>query len=285
MLARAIDSVLTQTYSNIELLVVDDNVPGSDESKKVKNILCMYNDDRILYVGQDKHINGAVARNEGIMKAKGKIIAFLDDDDEWLPEKIEMQMKFLDRHPEIGGTTCLYSVYKNGIETRKCPIYNSDSLQFKVLSRQISMYTSTFLCRKEIINCFGGFCRELHRNQDIQFFTDFLNHSKIEPITRFLVKLHEDSNMNRRGIEKTIQAKEDFFRVEKETIERYSKLYRKKIYSAHYFDIIINAIRTKDFLIAVKYLLKIGFSVGSYIEVINRYNRRKVSNRRRCENC
>ena len=82
MLSRAIDSVLAQTYTNIELLLVNDNEPGDEFTKDLQQRVAVYStDSRFKLILQEKHVNGAVARNVGIRQAKGEYIAFLDDDD------------------------------------------------------------------------------------------------------------------------------------------------------------------------------------------------------------
>lgn len=88
-LRRAINSVLKQTYKNIEVLIVDDNFNGDEYSEQVRNIVVSFDNPRIRLISQPMHINGAEARNAGVRAAKGEYIAFLDDDDEWLSEKIE----------------------------------------------------------------------------------------------------------------------------------------------------------------------------------------------------
>lgn len=114
MVIRAIDSVLRQTYKNIEVCVVDDNIPGDEYSCELKHKLEKYqNDSRVKYITQQKHINGAVARNVGIKEATGEFIAFLDDDDEWLPEKLERQMEIIDFNPSVDAVTVLWKNYKD----------------------------------------------------------------------------------------------------------------------------------------------------------------------------
>ncbi len=106
MLPRAIQSVLNQTYSNIEVLIVDDNEPNDEYSLETQKTIAVFlKDPRIKFIQQEKHINGAVARNVGINAAKGKYVAFLDDDDEWLPEKIEKQLAVLEKDETISGST------------------------------------------------------------------------------------------------------------------------------------------------------------------------------------
>ena len=80
-LERAINSVHNQTYRDIEILVVDDNVPGDAYSQSVKRLIDRLAYDNVTLVTQPRHINGAAARNAGIRKSKGEYISFLDDDD------------------------------------------------------------------------------------------------------------------------------------------------------------------------------------------------------------
>lgn len=95
LLPRAIDSVLSQSYSNIECVVVDD---ASDDDTMS---YCQQRQD-IVYVRLEKENSrgGNHARNVGIGVAKGELIAFLDDDDYWLPDKIKKQVEIMDVHPD-----------------------------------------------------------------------------------------------------------------------------------------------------------------------------------------
>lgn len=90
LLPRAIRSVLSQTYAAIETVVV---VDGPDPATSA--VLDRMNDPRIRVVQLDRNVGGADARNAGVAAARGEWIAFLDDDDEWLPEKIGRQMEML----------------------------------------------------------------------------------------------------------------------------------------------------------------------------------------------
>ena len=95
MLGRAIDSVLNQTYNNIEIIIVDDNNEDSEYRKETERFMKKYDDNiEIKYVKHKQNKNGAAARNTGINNANGVYIAFLDDDDEFSPKKIELQIIF-----------------------------------------------------------------------------------------------------------------------------------------------------------------------------------------------
>jgi glycosyltransferase involved in cell wall biosynthesis len=87
-LARAIKSVLNQTYQNFEILVVDD---GSEENLRV--VCDSFNDQRIRFLRNDTHTNANVARNRGIKEAQGEYIAMLDSDDEYLPHHLSRRVE------------------------------------------------------------------------------------------------------------------------------------------------------------------------------------------------
>ena len=90
-ISETIESVLEQTYTNWELIIVDDcSTDNTDEV--VKSFL---SDNRIKYIKNEKNSGAAVSRNRALREAKGKWIAFLDSDDLWLPVKLEKQIAFM----------------------------------------------------------------------------------------------------------------------------------------------------------------------------------------------
>jgi len=96
MLTEAIDSVLNQTFKDFELIVVD-NYSSDDTESVVKSY-----DKQIRYFKNQNNGFIGVNRNYGISKSGGEYIAFLDDDDLWLPEKLEKQVELLDSNKELG---------------------------------------------------------------------------------------------------------------------------------------------------------------------------------------
>ena len=97
-LAEALGSVLAQTYRPAEVIVVDDG--STDRSADVARSF-----EGVRYIYQANR-GPATARNTGIALARGEFIAFLDHDDVWLPNKLEVQMEFLLSHPHVGFTIC-----------------------------------------------------------------------------------------------------------------------------------------------------------------------------------
>lgn len=92
-LKNAVESVLAQTFTDFEHIIVDDNPADSEERKLTEEVMREFTDPRVHYLQNEKNMGGAAARNVGIFKAKGEYIAFLDDDDMYLPDRLEVQYK------------------------------------------------------------------------------------------------------------------------------------------------------------------------------------------------
>lgn len=97
LLARAIDSVLAQTFQSFELLVVDDC--STDDTA---NLVTSIADKRVRYLPLAKHHGAGGTRNQGIAATTSPLLAFQDSDDEWMPDKLERQVEILTQSPEIG---------------------------------------------------------------------------------------------------------------------------------------------------------------------------------------
>src|SRR5690554_3267503 len=129
-LYRAIESVRNQTYSNLEILVVNDNDKDSEITYKIKEYIEALNDDRIVLLQVEEHLNGARTRNIGINYSRGEYIAFLDDDDEWCESKIEKQINYFDNNNSVFGLTSQYTLYKNNKVLRTPVIQKSSDIHF-----------------------------------------------------------------------------------------------------------------------------------------------------------
>lgn len=263
-LKRAITSVLNQTYKPIEVLVVDDNERGSNESNNVAAIIQEINDNRVHLVLQEKHINGAEARNAGIRAASGDYIAFLDDDDEWAPNKIEKQMYILLNNSAIDGISCLYNELKNGVIFHSCPPYCGENLHLKIFQRQVAVFTSTILLRKKALLESGLFDVTLKRHQDLQLLLDFTKNHSIYVINEYLVNLHSDSEINRPSYEKLIQIKKDFFKSVNSHLNIYPKHVQKTIKGVHHFELAFAAIKEKKYSKTISHFLQVGFNINAY---------------------
>jgi glycosyltransferase involved in cell wall biosynthesis len=93
-IAETLDSVFAQTFTDHEVIVIND---GSPDTELLKQVLLPYS-DRIVFIDSDKNYGAASARNTCIKEARGSVIAFVDADDIWLPEYLQTQLDFLDKH-------------------------------------------------------------------------------------------------------------------------------------------------------------------------------------------
>ena len=98
-LGEAIQSVLDQSFADFELLLVDDASP--DNSAEIAS---RYHDPRLKYLRHPKNLGSDRARHTGLQESTGEIIAFLDQDDQFHPDKLRLHVAYLDSHPEVGFT-------------------------------------------------------------------------------------------------------------------------------------------------------------------------------------
>jgi len=103
-IGEAIESVLNQTYENFELIIIDNY-----STDNTAEIVASYKDNRIKYLKFRNHGIIAASRNHGIKNASGEYISFLDSDDIWLPQKLDLQISLMESNREIGMSYVLYS--------------------------------------------------------------------------------------------------------------------------------------------------------------------------------
>jgi len=164
LLPRAIQTVLNQTYQDFELIVVDD---GSTDN--TEEIVKSFNDPCIRYIRHEENKGAAAARNTGIKAAKGGFIAFQDSDDEWLPEKLEKQMKVFENAPAKVGV--VYTGFWRIENNKKIYIPFSWVKQkegniHKELLKGNFVTTQSIVARKECFRKVGMFDEKLPRFQD-----------------------------------------------------------------------------------------------------------------------
>lgn len=276
-LVRAINSVLNQTYPNIEVLVVNDNNPDDEFTMRVKAIMQIYEaDNRVRLIMQEKHVNGAVARNIGIKAALGEFVGFLDDDDEWEPGKALKQVEYLNEHPDMAACVCLCSVFYNGIKKTEAAPYTNENLQFNVLLRQVGIGTPAFLGRKECIINTRMFDETLLRHQELQFFAHFLGKYNIGVINEHLVKIHGDDNTNRPDLKNFILRKREWFKSISDVLGRYSFYNRYRIRCAHAFEILYVALKQKNLMYIMICLCYINIFIPAYFDLYKRIKGRDI---------
>ena len=156
MVKEAINSILSQTFEDFELIVVD-----NESTDNTEEVIKSYADERIRYF---KHRNNgliAVNRNYGIGKAQGEYIAFCDDDDLWMPEKLEKQAKLLDSDKELGLVySACYSIDENGNSKGDTNLSTSKPLRGNVFDKLFQnnfIPMLTVMVRREVLSKVGEF--------------------------------------------------------------------------------------------------------------------------------
>jgi len=169
---RAINSILNQTYKNIEIIVIDDNEADDEFSKITQNVLKKLIDSKkIIYI---KHVTNkgiSAARNTGIKIASGDYIAFLDDDDEFLPKKIELQLNIFNKSKNNVGL--VYGAYLEINENLNKELVIMPKLKdnvYSILGLNHIGPPSMVMCTKSAIEQIGGFDEFLNHKEDIDFY-------------------------------------------------------------------------------------------------------------------
>lgn len=168
LLPRAIKSVQAQTWTDLEIVVVSDG--SEDDTKAVVEALAK-DDDRIKFIEYFPARGGNIARNTGIENASGEYVAFLDDDDEFMPEKLEKQMAVMQSDPQIGLVyTGVHIIYVNeDIAYSSIPKASGD-LSKEILLDNIIGTTSTVMARKDVLLKAGMFDVKLRALQDFDLW-------------------------------------------------------------------------------------------------------------------
>ncbi len=196
LLEAAIRSVLWQTYPAFEIVVVDD-ASTTDTCQVVES----FGDDRITWVRNEYNQGAAVSRNRGADRAKGELLAFLDDDDEWVPHKLAEQVKLFDG-PEVGMVLCyahdkrfgLRKIWKPAPEVTYEDLFKSNSIS----------PTSTFLVRKSFFQQVDGFDPALRSGTeyDLAFRLSKRSAIRTAPMLMVTMKAAKDGHQSTKWPEK-----------------------------------------------------------------------------------
>ena len=131
---ECIDSVLNQTYKNLEVIIVNDNSTDSSMS-----VIKSYKDKRIKIINSKKNCGVSLSRNKGVNAATGDFICFLDSDDYWVIDKIEKQVKF------IKEKAFIYSDYEYLHNLRKKRVIVPKDITYKQALKNTTIFTSTVM--------------------------------------------------------------------------------------------------------------------------------------------
>jgi glycosyltransferase involved in cell wall biosynthesis len=189
-IAEAISSVLDQTCPVDDILVVDD---GSTD--KTRDIVASFAQRDVRYVYQENQGPGA-ARNYGLRETSGEIIAFLDADDVWLKEKTEVQLKFLQDHPDVAlvaGFAWWWNLIKNKCSTVGDVPPSLESLRRDMMVENKLGNPSRVMFRRSVLAEVGVFDPTIRWGQDWDLWVRIIMryNAAIQPIPVIVYRWHE----------------------------------------------------------------------------------------------
>jgi glycosyltransferase involved in cell wall biosynthesis len=190
LISRAIESVLGQTYENIELIIVDDG--STDNTPKIVEKY-LEEQRNIRYFYQKKNRGGNVVRNIGLKEARGQFIAFLDSDDEWLETKTAKQLNVFHSSTanNLGLVYCgVNFIFPNRLE-HLLPSLRGDALEKILIENQIVGGGSSSLIKKEVFDKIGLFDESdsLRRGgaQEYELWIRLVQFYELEAINEYLL--------------------------------------------------------------------------------------------------
>ena len=196
-LAEAIESILAQTFTDFEFIIVDD---GSNDGSTA--IIQEYErrDDRVRFLLQERNLGVSLARNRGIDAARGQFIAFMDSDDVSLPTRLEQQLRYLQENPEVGAVGVRSRMMTHDLSTsisiRAAPREHA-SIVLSLFSGIAGLAGGSAMFRPQPLRAVGGFAPELRYGEEGDLFIRLLFQAGIRyanlPEILYLQRLH-DSN-------------------------------------------------------------------------------------------
>lgn len=156
LLSRAIDSVLEQTYQNLEIIVINDNHLNSEHYQPTVMIMKKYeNNPKVKFVSDGRNVGGSLARNKGIDASLGEYISFLDDDDYYYSNKLAEQISLL-LSSNADVCLCNMDILKNNnISKDKRSYAKASSIQEFLIEG--NCFTPMIFCKKNILIEINGF--------------------------------------------------------------------------------------------------------------------------------
>lgn len=194
LLRRAVDSVLSQSISDLELVVVSDG-STDDTCQVMQNYI--EKDARVTFIHYSNALGANHARNTGIKACMGQYIAFLDDDDEWYPTKLEKQIAIFQQNESIGLVYAGVNIVQQDKGTHYFTIpKDKGNLSKEILFRNCITTTSSVVVKKRILDEVGGFDENLPANQDYDLWIRCLQITEVGYVSEPLLNYYVSTNAN-----------------------------------------------------------------------------------------
>lgn len=252
-LEDSIKSVQRQTFTDWELIIVDDNNPDTDARNTTEKIVSRYidNDKRIKYIKHSKNRNGAAARNTGFAIAQGKFIAFLDSDDEYMPNRLQKCYDALLKAPKVIAGVYTGCEFRRSRKTylRYTDVVDGNFLIETLACKFMFCTGSNIFIRKDVVDELNGFDETFLRHQDYEFLVRVFERYSLKAIQEILV-IKNNENINVPKVEKQISIKKQYLDKYHYLIEKLSQKEVKHIMHANYIGIAEIAMAQNEFKVA-----------------------------------
>lgn len=207
MVSRAIRSVLAQTYTDFEVLVVSDG--STDNTEEVVKAM---QDSRIRFFEHEEPQGASAARNMGLRAARGEYLAFLDDDDEWMSDKLEVQLPVIENSPpEVGLVYAWMEYFCDGkSQSVYAPVLRGDVFA-DMLDNQAIGGCPTVMIKREVLDKVGYFDEDLPRGNDGNYWRRISQQYHVDYAPKVLARVnvgHDGriSDNNRKNLSHEIHA-------------------------------------------------------------------------------
>jgi glycosyltransferase involved in cell wall biosynthesis len=207
-LSEALESILNQTFSDFEFLIINDgSVDGTRE------LLLSYADPRIRVVDNEQNIGLTKSLNRGLAMARGEYVARQDADDRSHPGRLEKQIEFLRRHPEVVllGTQARTIDERGYVYSRlgELKAVSNVAIKLQLLFGNPFVHTSTMFQRKKVVEEFGGYNAEYRYNQDFELWSRIIANCRVANLPNVLV----DCRRNPFSVTKFTPEKKEAFEI------------------------------------------------------------------------
>jgi glycosyltransferase involved in cell wall biosynthesis len=254
LLGRALESVARQTFHDIETIVVDDNGLGTPQQQQTGTAVAEF--VGVTYIANSENIGKAASMNLAVKLARGEIFAFLDDDDEFHPDKITRQVGRLEE-TNAGGVYCNYERIFHGNPYHRSSLKRGkdegDLALDMLLGRNEICGGSTLAIRRKAFYDAGGFNESFRRHVDWSFLLSFFRNHALCLCEETLVTIHMPDNMWKISPEALFDAKQLLFSVYREDIARHGAAARD-IHYRQWMDVYFQSLRARKFGLAAKCL-------------------------------
>ena len=290
-LYRAVMSVLNQTYKRIEVVVVDDSPDTYEERLDIERHMAELceKDDRVRYLINQKNLGGSLARNRGIEAANGVYTTFLDDDDEYLPQKVEHQVAFME---ETGcdlsfEDMIMYNQKGEVVDVRRygdIKSFENDALLRYHITRQMTG-TPTFMFKTDKLCAIGGF-ENARMGQEFYLMLKSIEAGlsiRYLPMCDMKVYKHPDGGIST-GKNK-INGEKELYAFKHRYFDRLSLRERMFVRFRHHAVMVVAYIRNRNYFAAIGAAIAAFFSspLDFFGQVFGFFGRVKKANKQKAD--